>query len=145
MLKKIKAILIYECFVQPVQKDKLWAYFYQCSGPDQYQNLANLYFKRFNLLLIAYIYHKKSFKSLAAALLWTLKGTVSRDFLLLVFFMNQFPRPQSITIGTFHMFLKNHGDFRKSRCTTRRLLIPVLTPVANLPPVSMTLVAICHW
>jgi hypothetical protein len=48
-----------------------------------------------------------------------LKGTVSRDFLLLVFFMNQFPPPsQSIPIRPFQIFSKIRGDIRESRCTT---------------------------
>ncbi len=49
----------------------------------------------------------------------TFKGTVSRDFLLLVFFMNQFPpKPLIIPIGPFRIFSKIHGDIRSSRCTT---------------------------
>jgi hypothetical protein len=48
------------------------------------------------------------------------KGTVSRDFLRLVFFMNQFPpQPQSMPLGPFRIFSKIRGDIRKSRCTTR--------------------------
>jgi hypothetical protein len=46
------------------------------------------------------------------------KGTVSRDFLLLVFFMNQFPPSPSIPLGPFRIFSKIRGDIRKSRCTT---------------------------
>ncbi len=45
-----------------------------------------------------------------------LKGTVSRDFLLLVFFMNQFP--PSIPFTPFQIFSKIPGDIRVSRCTT---------------------------
>ena len=49
----------------------------------------------------------------------TLKGTVSRDFLLLVFFMNQFPpKPLSIPLGPFRIFSKIRGDSRSSRLTT---------------------------
>jgi hypothetical protein len=34
-----------------------------------------------------------------------IKGTVTRDFLLLAFFMNQFPpQPQSISLGPFRVF-----------------------------------------
>jgi hypothetical protein len=44
------------------------------------------------------------------------KGTVSRDFLLLVFFMNQFPL--SIPLGPFRIFSKIRGDIRSSRLTT---------------------------
>jgi len=48
-----------------------------------------------------------------------LKGTVSRDFLLLVFFMNQFPpKPLSIPLGPFRIFSKIRGDIRSSRLTT---------------------------
>ncbi len=87
-----------------------------------------------------------------------LKGTVSRDFLLLVFFMNQFPQPQSIPFRPFRIFSKIRGDIRESRCTTGvndtggkfatgvndagGKLPPVsTTPAANLPPVSLTPVA----
>jgi hypothetical protein len=70
------------------------------------------------------------------------KGTVSRDFLLLVFFMNQFPPSPRVS-----HFSKIRGDIRKSRCTTGvndtgGKLPPVsTTPAANLPPVSLTPVA----
>jgi hypothetical protein len=48
-----------------------------------------------------------------------LKGTVSRDFLLLVFFHESVsPQPQSIPLGPFKFFPKILGDIRKSRCTT---------------------------
>jgi hypothetical protein len=48
-----------------------------------------------------------------------IKGTVSRDFLLLVFFMNQFPlKSLSIPIGPFRIFSKIRGDIRSSRLTT---------------------------
>ncbi len=47
------------------------------------------------------------------------KGTVSRDFSLLVFFINQFPpQPQSIPLGPFRIFSKIRGDIRSSRLTT---------------------------
>jgi hypothetical protein len=47
------------------------------------------------------------------------KGTVSRDFLLLVFFMNQFPpKPLIIPLGSFRIFSKIHGDIRSSRFAT---------------------------
>jgi hypothetical protein len=43
------------------------------------------------------------------------KGTVSRDFLLLVFFTNQFPPSPRV----FQIFSKKiRGDMRKPRCTT---------------------------
>jgi hypothetical protein len=118
-----------------------------------------------------------------------LKGTVSRDFLLLVFFMNQLPL--SIPLGPFRIFSKIRGDIRSSRLTTgvshrcqqhrrqnchryqrhrwqnchryqrhrRQILPPVLLvllipvenlppvstiPAANLPPVSTAPVANCH-
>ncbi len=41
----------------------------------------------------------------------TFEGTVSRDFLLLVFFMGQFPpQPQSTPLGPFRIFSKIRGD-----------------------------------
>jgi hypothetical protein len=47
------------------------------------------------------------------------KGTVSRDFLLLVFFMNQFfLSPTVFQKDRFHFFSKIRGDIFKSRCTT---------------------------
>jgi hypothetical protein len=82
------------------------------------------------------------------------KGTVSRDFLLLVFHESVYPQPSPL--GPFQIFSKICGDIRKSKCTTsindtgaifhrcqrhrRQILPPVLLvlliPVANLPPVS---------
>ncbi len=48
-----------------------------------------------------------------------LKGTVSRDFLLLVFFHESVsPQPQSIPFKPFRNFSKIRGDIRESRCTT---------------------------
>jgi hypothetical protein len=48
-----------------------------------------------------------------------LKGTVSRDFLLLIFFRESVsPQPQSVPLGPFQIFSKICGDIRKSRCTT---------------------------
>ncbi len=52
---------------------------------------------------------KKKFKIISC--LCTFKGTVSRDFLLLVFFMNQFPPSPRV----FHL---DRGDICESRCTT---------------------------
>ncbi len=50
---------------------------------------------------------------------YTIKGTVSRYFLLLVFFMNQFPpKPLSIPLGPFRIFSKIRGDIRSARLTT---------------------------
>ena len=43
------------------------------------------------------------------------KGTVTRDFRLLVFFMDQFPPSP---LGPFQNFSKIRGDNRSSRCTT---------------------------
>ena len=66
-----------------------------------------------------------------------LKGTVSRDFLLLVFFMNQFPpSPWVYHQGRFELFRKFAEIFAAQGWP------PVsTTPAANLPPVSLTLVA----
>ncbi len=48
-----------------------------------------------------------------------IKGTVSQDFLLLVFFHESVsPQPRSIPLGSFRFFSKIRGDVRKSRCTT---------------------------
>jgi hypothetical protein len=75
------------------------------------------------------------------------KGTVSRDFLLLVFFMNQFPPIPSIPLGQIRIFSKIHGDIRKSRCTTRINDTGFASVVktsgkfatgGNLPPTSTT-------
>jgi hypothetical protein len=46
--------------------------------------------------------------------LFELKGTVSRDFLLLAFSFISF----SIPLGVFQLFSKIREDIRKSRCTT---------------------------
>jgi hypothetical protein len=93
------------------------------------------------------------------------KGTVSRDFLLLVFFMNQFPQALEYTIRAVSNFFENSRRYLQlkvdHRCQRHRwqichryrrqilppvsvvLLIPVanLLPVSNLPPVSATPVA----
>jgi hypothetical protein len=43
----------------------------------------------------------------------TFKGTVSKDFLLQVFFTNHLPpKPLKITLGSFQIFLKVRGDIR---------------------------------
>ncbi len=48
-----------------------------------------------------------------------LKGTVSRDFLLLVFFINQFPPgPRVSHSDRFEFFSKIRGDIHSSRLTT---------------------------
>jgi hypothetical protein len=82
-----------------------------------------------------------------------LKRTVSRDFLLQVFFHESpSPKPLIITLGSFRNFSKIRGDIRKSRCTTDtggkfatgvnetggKLPLVSTTPAANLPPVSTT-------
>ncbi len=88
------------------------------------------------------------------------KGTVSRDFGLQVFFINQFPPAlEYIPLGTFQIFSKNRGDIHSLRCTTsvvdtagkskksstRKLKffthLLVAGVVANLPPVSLILLA----
>jgi hypothetical protein len=57
-----------------------------------------------------------------------LKGTVSQDFRLQVFFMNQFtPGPWVYHIVTFRIFSKILRDIRSSRCT-----MVSLAPAANL-------------
>jgi hypothetical protein len=47
-----------------------------------------------------------------------LKGTVSRVFLLLVFFMNQFPPSPRVSLGPFQIFSKILGDIPSPRLTT---------------------------
>ncbi len=74
-----------------------------------------------------------------------IKGTVSQDFLLLVFFMNQFPpRPRVLHLDHFKFFWK-FAEIFASQCappvstTLAEKLPPVsTTTVANLPPVSAT-------
>jgi hypothetical protein len=85
-----------------------------------------------------------------------IKGTVSRDILLLVFFMNQFPPTPEYSIKTVKNFFKNlrrylqvkvHHRYQRHRRQifppfSLALLIPVsMIPTANLPPVSTTPVA----
>jgi hypothetical protein len=49
----------------------------------------------------------------------SVKGTVSRDFRLLVFFHESVsPKPLSIPLGPHRIFLKIGGDIQSSRCTT---------------------------
>ena len=66
-----------------------------------------------------------------------IKGTVSRDFLLLVFFMNQFPpSPRVFHLDRFEFFRKFAEIFASQGAP------PVSTTlVANLPPASATPVA----
>jgi hypothetical protein len=70
---------------------------------------------------------------------WRFKGTVSRDFLLLVFFMNQFPPSSRVFhLDRFEFFRKIAEIF----AFASQGAPPVsTTPVANLPPVSATPVA----
>jgi hypothetical protein len=77
-----------------------------------------------------------------------IKGTVSRDFLLLVFFMNQFPpSPRVFHLDRFEFFQKFADIFASQGAppvsTTPASKLPPVstTPVANLPPVSATPVA----
>ncbi len=66
-----------------------------------------------------------------------LKETVSRDFLLLVFFMYKFPpSPRVFHLDRFEFFRKFTEIFASQGAP------PVsMTPVANLPPMSLTPVA----
>jgi hypothetical protein len=43
---------------------------------------------------------------------------VSRVFLLQFFYESSSPKPLKITFRSFQIFLKIHGDIRKSRCST---------------------------
>jgi hypothetical protein len=66
-----------------------------------------------------------------------IKGTVSRDFLLLVFFMYQFPPAPEYTINTVSNCFEKLAEIFASQGAP-----PVsTTPVANLPPVLTTPVA----
>ena len=76
----------------------------------------------FYLLLCTTYFFQRNFdkeNTLAVAVEIKVKGTVSRDFLLLVFFMNHFPpSPRVFHLDRFEFFAKIHGDIRESRCTT---------------------------
>ena len=67
---------------------------------------------------------------------WALKGTVSRDFLLLVFFMNQFPpRPRVLHLDRFEFFRKFAEIFASQGAP------PVsATPVANFSTIFASVV-----
>ncbi len=73
------------------------------------------------------------------------KGTVSQDFLLLVFFESISPQPKSIPLRPFRIFSKIRGDICKSRCTTGindasgKFVTGVNNASGKLPPVSTTL------
>ncbi len=63
------------------------------------------------------------------------KGTVSRDFLLLVFFMNQFPPSPRVSHQDRFEFFRKFAEIFASQGAQ-----PVSTkPVANLPPVPFVL------
>ncbi len=57
------------------------------------------------------------------------------------------PKPLKITLGSFRIFSKIRGDIRKSRFTTgindtvANFPLVSMTPMAKLPPVSVTLAA----
>jgi hypothetical protein len=72
--------------------------------------------------------------SIGPACVHSFKGTVSRDFLLLLFFMNQFPpHPRVFHLDRFKFFRKLAEIFASQGAP------PVSTTlVANLPPVSTT-------
>jgi hypothetical protein len=61
-----------------------------------------------------------------------IKGTVSRDFLLLIFFMNQFPPSLRVSHFDLFKFFQKFAEISASQGS------PL---VANLPPVSSTLAA----
>ncbi len=96
----------------------------------------------------------------------SLKGQCHDIFCFRFFSWITSPKPLIITLGSFQIFSKIRGDICKSRCTTevnapvanlppvqcrryqrnRRQIFPpvplvLLTPAANLPPVSLTPVA----
>ncbi len=77
-----------------------------------------------------------------------LKGTVSRDFLLLVFSWISFPQDPEYTIRAVSNFFENSWRYSQLKVDhryqrrRRQFLPPVslvlLIPVTNLPPVSLT-------
>jgi hypothetical protein len=67
------------------------------------------------------------------ALEYSFKGTVSRNFLLLVFFMNQFP---SFPPAPDSQVKVHHRYQRHRRQSFPPFSLMLLIPVANLPPVS---------
>ncbi len=76
------------------------------------------------------------------------KGTVSRDFLLLVFFMHKFPpSPRLFHLDRFEFFKKfaeifaSQGAPPVSTTPVGNLPLGSMTPAAKLPPVSTTPVA----
>ncbi len=70
-----------------------------------------------------------------------IKVTVSRDFLLLFFFMNQFPPAQWDRFEIFRKFAEIFAHQRHRRQILPPVLLVLLIPVA---PVSTTSVAISH-
>ncbi len=75
------------------------------------------------------------------------KGTVSRDFLLLVFFMNQFPPPPHPTVfhlDRFEIFRKFAEIFASVVDTAGKFATGVNDTGGKLPPVSTTPAANCH-
>jgi hypothetical protein len=70
----------------------------------------------------------------------TFKGTVSQDFLILVFFMNQFPLSPRVSHDDRCKFVRKFAEiFACQGAPPAEKLTPVsTTPAANLPPVSTT-------
>ena len=89
----------------------------------------------FYLLLCTTYFFQRNFdkeNTLAVAVEIKVKGTVSRDFLLMVFFLNHFPpSPRVFHLDRFEFFQKFTEIFASQGAP----------PVANLPPVSATPVA----
>ena len=82
--------------------------------------------------------------TLAVAVEIKVKGTVSRDFLLMVFFLNHFPpSPRVFHLDRFEFFQKFTEIFASQGAPAAPAKLPPVstTPVANLPPVSATPVA----
>ncbi len=77
--------------------------------------------------------------SVVRKIYWTVL-TVSRDFLLLVFFMNQFPPSSRVSHQNRFEFFRKFSEIFASKGAP-----PVsTTPVANLPPVSITRRQFCR-
>jgi hypothetical protein len=68
-------------------------------------------------------------------------GTGSRDFLLLVFFMNQFSPSLRVSHEDRFKFFRKFTVASQGAPLVAKLQSVSTAPAANLPPVSMTLVA----
>jgi hypothetical protein len=88
-----------------------------------------------------------AYSTLSTVLIFILKGTVSRDFWLLVFHESVSPQPQSILLGQLQFISKfaeifaSQGAPPVSMTPVAKLPLISTTPAANLPLVSTTTAA----